>query len=60
MTESGSEFTETGWELHFIPGQGREAWKGGLEENQGHSGWHVEILCFWLGHGAHFSKKMCF
>ena len=32
----------------------RKSWKGGLGENHGHSGWHVEILLLWPGRGAHF------
>ena len=59
MTESGLELAEGGWELRSIRAEG-ETWKGGLGENHGLKGWHVEILCFWLGRGAHFLKKKCF
>ena len=54
MTESGSEFTQSGWELHSIPGQGREAWKGGLGENQGLLAGILGFVVLSLGRGAHF------
>ena len=63
MTESGSEFTQSGWELRFIDACGWERsdnGKGVWGKTMAPKSAACRDFTLWLGRGAHFSRNKRF